>query len=730
MKAIGRALALVSACALASCTQLDAINPLQPNTPDTSYEAGRVHLGMYAPLEWYSISQQLKPGFAVSSADALKADVLPVTSTDGTLLQDLRSFNFALDLAGSAVSKSSTRTTDAATDALGGTVTTATGQAVRTETLTPGSMSLDTAAAGAPSGQVPGTGIDVASVLGLGVDPFLRVRAQAALWQEIQLLNRYLDAEVAGTGETPYLFRAQLSVQPFGHDIPYDVYSEVFVEPVRDEKSRTERIEPRIIPLVIIDNSQGSAERRLANAAQQLETTVSALVASKGIGVGRNQLKQQLRDLQAVGIDSAVMIGQSQDAQLTVRIGAPKSPGGSYEMVPRTYEVTFLVLWPSNGGDKVVVKQYATMRHAKTGKRIEAFPRQGIDKEASRLVALVENQLTPDCIKVMKHNLTDNKSIKDGVPSQCDVGGKKIDWHSRSAEARRVVEFLGRFGIAYDADLFQQFRDFFDARYPSTIEVRLPAVDVRFPPGQTAVLKDTGSGAASVSLAGSSGLNPKADKLEAQLYFKGKVPVAGGPASPDITLSAGKISVDSDGVVTMAYASPSAIGAMDKDAYDSPRLVLKSSGTRLGGKVSTYGVAVDKVAAPKQERLFDMRILPATAMITEAGTATVRVVFTRKPCNPTLTCPAITDFYLSVGEQPIASVLQSGSPPAAGVFEVAKNGILVVPDTPYDVSFAAPVPDSTATFKLVARDSKKKPVSDEQQQDAKVTFKAKPAKPA
>lgn len=728
MRNILSTIAFAATCAVSSCVHLDAINPLQPNLPNTSYEAGRVHLGMYAPLDWYSISQQLKPGFAVKSADALKADVIPITSTDGTLLQDLRSMNFSLDLLGSTVSKSSTRTTDTATDAAGVIETTATGQSTRTETLAPGTMTLETANAGAPPAMLSVTGIDMASVLGLGIDPFLRVRAQAALWQEIQLLNSYLDAEVAGTGETPYLFRAQLSVQPFGHNIPYDVYSEIFIEPVGDKKSDANQ--PRIIPLVIIDNSQGSAERRLANAAQQLETTVSALIANKGIGFGRNRIEQQLRDLQAVGIDSAIMVGQSQDAQLTVRIGAPKAPNGTYAMVPRTYEVTFLVLWPDAAGEEVVVKQYSTMRHAKTGKRILTFPRETLGDEADRLISLVEAQLPAGCREVMYHNLTDNWSIPDGVPSPCTTRGKVRDWYSSSANAGRVIDFLGRFGIAYDGDLYQQFRDFFEARYPSKIKVRLPDVQVGLPPSQNAVLKDGGSGTASLILAGSRGLNARADKLEAQMTFAGKTPVGGGVKPPDRVLSAGKIGIDQDGVVTMVFPSPSAVGLLNGDAYMPPTLALKASGGRASPDTASYDVLVDKTAAPKQSRLFDMRILPAVAMISDSGSAGVRVMFTRKPCNPNLACPTITDFYLSADQQPIASVLQSGAAPAAGIFEPAKNGLIVVPDTPYDLTFAAPAPDSTATLTLIARNASKKPVDAETQlQAATITFKARAKQP-
>ena len=77
-------------------------------------------------------------------------------------------------------------------------------------------------------------------------------------------------------------------------------------------------------------------------------------------------------------------------------------------MAPRTYEVTYLVLWPDNAGDVATVRQFSSMRHAKTGRRIDAFPRANLDKEVDRLAGLIPGGLSQECRKVFEYNLKDN----------------------------------------------------------------------------------------------------------------------------------------------------------------------------------------------------------------------------------------------------------------------------------------------------------------------------------
>lgn len=729
-----RMLLVVVSLVLSSCATFDAVNPIKRNPPDSVFESGRVHLGIYPPIGWYAISKRLNPKFGVKSADDLRNDVLPITSTDLTALQELKSLQLTLDLAGTSRSGTNIVTRNTETNDAGQTTTT-TESSTRTETQTPGSSSLADASAEPPAGSVSFEGLDLSQVLGLGVDPFLRVRAQTALWQEIQLLNSYLDAEVATTGETPYLFRAQISIQPFARDIPYDVYTELFVKADCDGVDTCE--DPKIIPLIVIDNTQRSAERRLANAAQQLETTVSALVSNRGLGFGRNRIRQQLKDLQAYELDTAFMVGQSDEEELTIRAAAAKSPSGYYEIVARTYEVSFLVLWPAKQPLKAHVMAFSSMRNVENGRRIPNLTAAARKRSVEQLVDVVRGRLDEPCIAAFRYALLDNQSKGRFTESECanpKSRDEMLRWFSSSAANGAALAFLGRFGIYDDSEAYQRLRDLFEATKPTRISVALPHQVVRMPPSQTAVLTDNGSTTSSVVVGGSVGLNSATDRLGANLIVD---PVKKGQS---VSLAALAIEVGINGEVNATFPTVTGTGLLDRTKYKSPRMELyrtpsltASTGlparsakfaTVATSDLTSYPVILNERALPKPERLFSVAISPKTAAISgNPPTTSVRVVLETKNCKPTFACPEISDYYLSVQGHPISSVQQNGAAAPSGTFEPAKNSVVLTPGAYYDLSFLNPASGGSVTITVNARNASGKAIGGNQSFMESVTFK-------
>ncbi|MEP3889399.1 MAG: hypothetical protein ABJN69_02970 [Hellea sp.] len=714
---------------LSACDTLPKFQD-RPAPPADFYSAGRVHLAVSPAQPWYEIRDKFRPNFSVKSADELKDDVLPIVSKELSAEQIATATRLGLSLGGKSIDKSAVSNTIRNVAEDGIETSTTTESFDRTEALTSGAIPDTTTGSGASALLVPASTLNIAESLGLNVDPKLRTDAQNALFFHIQSLNTALDGEIAGEGETPYLVKAQISVQPFSRDIPYDVYSEIFV-PSNSSEGRY-----RIIPLIISDNVQRSAERNLANAAKQLEASVDALVAGKGVGLGRNQIRQQLRDLQAYELNTSFMSGQSDERELTVRIGAPKSPSGSYQMSARTYTVSFILVLPSNLDESEVrIQQYASMRNVRTGKRLPAFSRESKEEEVERIINVAGSRLAPECQELMRYNLKDNVSRGETAMSSCvrKSKNKRNKWYSSSAANGYAPGFLSRFDIKDDSEIYQLLRDFFEASRPSKITIPIYHSEFTPPPSQTAILTDTGGQSSTITLASSKKLNALRQPLVAKLEFYKKdsnlkCDLATATVRSDLaetTLLAKKVSADGSGNISLVFPSPVALGLLPKE-NDEPCLSISWEKTpSISGK-DFYPTILNKSKLPAQNKLFAVQVLPALAGINDKQTAKVRVVITTKPCNPKLECPTVSDYLLTMSDYPIASVAKSGVAETAN-FDKAKNALVMSAGMDYELTFENVLDGATAKLKVIARDAAKKPVNVKVQFDNKeIKFKAAP----
>ena len=150
--------------------------------------------------------------------------------------------------------------------------------------------------AGTPTAaSLPGGG----SVTGatLGQEPLLKFWTAAALYQEVQLLNRYVQDAAIPEGFTAYVVRLQVSLLPWARNEPYDAYADIsffrgdFCHENRIEETpkcdgQTSQNEVRILPLLVTDDIEAALEARSYDRIRQLALALSAVF--KGVGVKSN----------------------------------------------------------------------------------------------------------------------------------------------------------------------------------------------------------------------------------------------------------------------------------------------------------------------------------------------------------------------------------------------------------------------------------------------------------
>lgn len=181
--------------------------------------AGSTHMAVLSVAPWDRYRDALQPSFKLAADDALKT-VIPDTLALEQKTVDALALKAKVALPTSGTTSSQT-------------ITRQTGQPPSetntvTQSTAPGDVSkvtfdnspTSTSASSLP----PGT-----SVLGspLGEDPMLRYWVATALFQEVQLLDRYVRDAAVSADYYPYLLRMQVTLMPRQRDLPYDAYTTI-----------------------------------------------------------------------------------------------------------------------------------------------------------------------------------------------------------------------------------------------------------------------------------------------------------------------------------------------------------------------------------------------------------------------------------------------------------------------------------------------------------------------
>jgi hypothetical protein len=188
----------------------------------------------------------------------------------------------------------------------------------------------------------PGT-----SVLGnaIGVDPILKYQAANALYQEVQIMNRYLKDAAVFEGFTPYIIRLQVSIMPRVRNLPYDAYSETsFFRGPWDTALGTNVM---ILPLLVTDDIESMMQSQSVDQLTQFALALSAIIEGVGVSGNLQNTYEKLQTVLGHNLNSTFMVARVSDNTIRCRFGAAYQSQSEYAMVPQTHNVTLLLLMPN-----------------------------------------------------------------------------------------------------------------------------------------------------------------------------------------------------------------------------------------------------------------------------------------------------------------------------------------------------------------------------------------------
>lgn len=209
---VGAAIVMLSGCGAG------AVRKYPPHVPVSQIDAGTTTVAVVMIEPWQNVVGDLKPAFSLTGDQAV-AKVLPITSAVQDKVLDAFGAGLSVGLPSSTVARTDeivkadnqSRSTDQKT------ISRETGPGEAPE------LSLDPVA-GRSAASLPG--IDLGASL-FEDPPILQYQAALALFQEVKLLNRYVDSAALAHGMVPYLVRLQIGVTPYANREPFDVYSRI-----------------------------------------------------------------------------------------------------------------------------------------------------------------------------------------------------------------------------------------------------------------------------------------------------------------------------------------------------------------------------------------------------------------------------------------------------------------------------------------------------------------------
>jgi hypothetical protein len=219
----------------------------------------------------------------------------------------------------------------------------------------------------------------------VGKDPMLVYTAATALYQEVKLLNRYVTDAALKWNYVPYIVRVQLSVIPYARNQPYDVYTTLgfFPDPY-SLKGKKERRYPSayVVPLLVTDNLEGALTSRSVDTIRQLALALSFLQSGVTGEAGIASRYEQLESVLGTDVNSLLTVARVTNNSILIRLGAAKQSTAGYAMLPRTHNITMVLMVPRDmveqekKGQIIRVVANTVMREAETGQPLPQLERK------------------------------------------------------------------------------------------------------------------------------------------------------------------------------------------------------------------------------------------------------------------------------------------------------------------------------------------------------------------
>ncbi|MDH3590486.1 MAG: hypothetical protein OER88_01315, partial [Planctomycetota bacterium] len=232
--------------------------------------------------------------------------------------------------------------------------------------------------------------------------------AATALYQEVQMLNRYVRDAALREGYATYVVRLQISLMPRARFVPYDAYSTIsFFNAGQDGAPQTFSMRgdeeqesgaansngggtdtgkktkrppassaPIVIPLLVTDNLEASVQSRNEEQAQKLSLELSKLGV---FGADVDNALSRIESALGSDLNSLFTIGRVTENTLRVRLGAMNQGSTRWGMVPRTHTVTVMVVVPTQA-KLVQIATRTTMVDVVTGETLQARGAARVDE--------------------------------------------------------------------------------------------------------------------------------------------------------------------------------------------------------------------------------------------------------------------------------------------------------------------------------------------------------------
>jgi len=371
----------------------------EPHEVETQQEAGSVNIAVLSVGTWEEYKKKLQPKFNLTADQAL-GKVVPTTSVFEEKF--LYAIQASLKLAPPTSFKTRTDTTTVSS----GLTTTDQAKTFEKGAGDPSAINFEKNIAADRDINKIGPKKSILDTKNLtGIDPMLQYLAATALYQEVQMLNNYLNNLSDRESYEPYVVRLQVSLMPNARNEPYDVYSNIsffnrishknikfnkindtnkytkktnkqtgevdeeldctteeqdgFVnylfckqphlltkDSVNYGKSRFAEDNPEIVPLLVTDNVEAMLRSRSVDSISQF--AASLMFMTKGFG-GMFDIQRREEKLQSIlgkELNSLLTVSKTSGNSIRVRLGAAHQVQSKYAIVPRTHNITLVVLVP------------------------------------------------------------------------------------------------------------------------------------------------------------------------------------------------------------------------------------------------------------------------------------------------------------------------------------------------------------------------------------------------
>lgn len=213
----------------------------------------------------------------------------------------------------------------------------------------------------------------------------------AALYQEVQLLNRYVRDAAIPKGYAPYVLRLQVTLLPRRRDAPYDAYSTLSFFSVGEGEipmpvglrtdTPPETVSgPRVLPLLVTDNLEMSASSRSNEQIQQMGFAMGGGGGGVTSSLGIDSTDARLDRRAGLDLNSLLTVARVSENTLMVRLGAMQQGSVRFAMVPRTHNVTVVVMIPQGAKSGLQVLARTVFKDAATGDPLPQRSRGRIDE--------------------------------------------------------------------------------------------------------------------------------------------------------------------------------------------------------------------------------------------------------------------------------------------------------------------------------------------------------------